>query len=285
MSAEKLIEQPLQKEVGRKKKPTFTYELPDYLEKHPIISRETLTFGNHEIEFINQNPDVELDQEHLHQAQEVLERIYAIAPDLVKTYEKIFITYEPGVEERVKAGPYAYAPNAKGVPSIDRIKDGSYIVDGLVFNQLGYRVDQPHRIKETNNWTGTLAHEMPHAVEKEILYKFQNELGYHPIFSSDEWIAEGNLKIAQPISGWEAVKGKSGSLEGYRHKETGYFTNYGWAPENMETVPTKYAQTKPEEDFCDSFVAYLFTPEKLDPKRKEFFEKYFPLKISKENKK
>lgn len=301
MSVEKLIEQPIQQEAEKNQKPIFSFEEPEYLKEHPIISRETLTTGDHSIEFINQNPNVQLDEKHLSQARKVLERIYSIAPELVKNYKKIFLVYDPGLEKRLEDDPYAFAPNAQNIQSIERMQKYSNINDGIFINKRGFRTDLPHRIKKANNFEGTLTHEIAHAVKwveeykykndgaKGILYKFQEELGYHPIFRTDKWIeVEGSGRIGKkhymaPIEGWKMVRNETGGLKGYLHEATGYFTSEGYAPENLKSVPTRYAQLKPEEDFCDSFVAYLFDPDKLDDERREFFEKYFPLKTSKEN--
>lgn len=277
MDTEKPIDQSIQKEVEKKQKPVFYFEEPEYLEKNPIISRETITVGDHEIELINQNPNVQLDQEHLRQAQEVLERIYAIAPELVKNYEKIFIVHDPNVDK--KEGETTYMPNAQNIQDVELKKQGVNFYNGICINQRGYRTDLPHRIKEINNFKGTTTHEIFHSIEwvdkykykkdisEGILKRFMDELGYLDITQSNEWkeIRTGRY------------------LDGYLHKKSDYFTKTGNVPTDLESLPTKYARLNPRDDLCDSFVAYLFAPEKLDPKRKEFFEKYFPLKTSKEN--
>lgn len=254
-----------------KSSPMFSFEKPEYLAEHPIISRETLTISDHPIEIINYNPETPLDEGYLRQTQETLERIGNVAPHFVENYKKIFIIPEPGAELKAKDN-MSYAPNGRNIRS-PAVPPESNVFDGIRINQLGFRTDRPHRIGAANNFQGTLTHEMGHAVEwidKKLLYLFMNELGYHSILG--EWNEE--KKSFNLLEGWEKLE--SG---GYLNKKNNYFTREGSIPTQPELVPTEYGRQLSIEDFCDSFVAYLYSPDTLDGKRRAFFEKNFPQRI------
>lgn len=63
----------------------------------------------------------------------------------------------------------------------------------------------------------------------------------------------------------------------------GGFATYEVTQEPERCI-TEYAKSDSEEDLCESMVAYLYGPEKLDPKKLKYLQENFPLDPTKGSK-
>ncbi|TRZ77274.1 hypothetical protein D4R87_03090 [bacterium] len=126
---------------------------------------------------------------------------------------------------------------------------GSYNTRTLKLYPRGIKFMQ-HRIPTASNFSGTLIHEFTHTITDN----FKNE-----------WIKE---------FGWHELKEPKLLHDNRQYYET----------ENPQNCVSDYALYSPDEDICESMVAYITHFEKLDPHKKEFLESRLPMSDANEDK-
>lgn len=98
----------------------------------------------------------------------------------------------------------------------------------------------PHRVPEASNFEGTTIHELSHGFSVSLINEWANAFGWK--------------MLDTPIQ-----------LPG------GAYQYYGCT--NPEKCISDYAKISPSEDICESMVAAIKVPEKLDPDRLAFIQK------------
>lgn len=94
-----------------------------------------------------------------------------------------------------------------------------------------------HRISEASNFQGTLIHELSHGFSSELFQSWQEKFGWILTEDKNKWAKGIYYENTQP-----------------------------------EKCVNEYARTSPQEDFCESMVAAVLAPHKLDVERLEFFK-------------
>lgn len=97
-----------------------------------------------------------------------------------------------------------------------------------------------HRVSGVSNLEGTVIHELSHNIDIDIINKWRKEMGWK------------DREVPEELPGGA-----------YSYEYT----------EEPEKCVTEYARVSAEEDFCDSMVAALRSPEMLDPVRLAFIRK------------
>lgn len=111
----------------------------------------------------------------------------------------------------------------------------------------------PNRVTSTvSNLEGTLAHELAHHLVN--------------INTTGDVVT---LPLWKKVGSWRAL-----SIE-ERKVFPGGLMQYEICDEPERCV-TDYARFEPEEDLCESMVAFLFDPKKLDPERLKFLREHLP---------
>lgn len=95
----------------------------------------------------------------------------------------------------------------------------------------------PHRIPEVSNFKGTLIHDLAHGFSPELFQSWQEKFGWVLTEDKDKWA-----------------------------KSIFYENN------QQEKCINEYAKTSPQEDFCESVVAAIVAPQRLNPEKLEFFK-------------
>ena len=114
----------------------------------------------------------------------------------------------------------------------------------------------PNRVTDkVTNLEGTITHELTHGIPEMIL---DGEMFLN------NWVK---------VTGWEIAE--------ERRKLPGGATSI-WETDSSRCV-TDYATSDPDEDICESMVAYLFDPEKLDPEKLRLLQTALPFDLSKES--
>jgi hypothetical protein len=127
-------------------------------------------------------------------------------------------------------------------PNDDSIKNGSCGNNCIILHPQAMK-DISHRINGVSNLTGTIIHEFSHGyLQNLILTEWQKDFGWKEL--------ETNLKLPN-----------------------GTFTSNEIS--NPENCITEYATYSPKEDFVESMVAAIETPNVLDPERLNFIKEKF----------
>lgn len=108
----------------------------------------------------------------------------------------------------------------------------------------------PNRVTDkVTNLEGTLTHEMTHGIPGMM---FGEEMFFNMWTKTTGWKIGDERRVLPggAIAIWE--------------------TDYS-------RCVTEYAASDPDEDICESMVAYLFDPEKLDPTRLDFLQTHLPI--------
>ncbi len=106
----------------------------------------------------------------------------------------------------------------------------------------------PHRLPKASNFEGTLVHETGHLIQAQFEDDWRKKFPWSYCFDNQEE--------------WEIRKAQNGENRWF-NKKTGEMSPQGQYPLQPEQCITNYAQQKPEEDICESLVAYIFEPERL----------------------
>lgn len=236
-------------------------------EEHPtrtkfIRERQIIKIGDHTIEILNLNPNINLDHDHIRSITKVISMIHNLSPQFSNYLLKIFIILRKDTDSE-DYGKNGYVTRRQS----DVTPEGLHLNRGIVLTQEGYRSDLGHRIPGVNNLEGTIVHEFGHILHsfnQELTDLFTEALGYHRIEDTQGVWTDGWTKIHDPEK--EEIL--------FTHKKTGLKSKSGYVVQDLSKLPSSYACFNLSEDICESFVAWLFG-KPLDDTRKKIFDDFF----------
>ena len=100
---------------------------------------------------------------------------------------------------------------------------------------------EPHRIKDSSVFLGTLIHEMGHIVAPDMIVEWRKKFGWVEL-EKNELLPGGGSRYQTCVQ--------------------------------EERCVTNYAKFKPDEDISESIVAFFIDPEILDPEKYEFLKEH-----------
>lgn len=272
-----------------------------------VVERREVQIGDHKIEIINYNPDIPITQEHLEKLEEVFRKVWEIAPEAVRQCDFLVITAQQSPKRSYSKyesyGQNIDLPNNQKIieftPLGARLNE-SYRSSDMVVNKTG------KDFNKTSNFEGTLLHELAHnIIDSNLVREWEEKFGWQndsilvfyakretdgkPIYETSGKISTvvvDELRLLK--DGWEKEGEESEKF--LTHNQTGYRVGAGskvMPPSgaglgieisNFTTEPEKcvtdYARTNSAEDLCESFVAYFFNPEILDPEKRQMIEEW-----------
>ena len=106
----------------------------------------------------------------------------------------------------------------------------------------------PHRIEATSNFEGTFVHELGHLMQSDF---------------EDEWREKYQWQYCSDNKDeWEVREAPNGERRWF-NKETGEMSPQCQYPLQPDQCVTTYGRQNMGEDICESLVAYIYDPEKL----------------------
>lgn len=116
----------------------------------------------------------------------------------------------------------------------------------------------PHRIGKVSNFEGTFVHETSHLIQDDFLKDWFELFQW-------EWCQDH-------MNHWEFRTPPDGSKKRLYNKETGEMAPQAQFPLQPEQCINYYAKLSPEEDICESIVAYIYDPNLLKNVSPDKFE-------------
>lgn len=116
----------------------------------------------------------------------------------------------------------------------------------------------PHRIAKVSNFEGTFVHEASHLIQDDFLKDWFELFQW-------EWCQDH-------MDQWEFRTPPDGSKKRLYNKVTRKMAPQAQFPLQPEKCINYYAKLSPEEDICESIVAYIYDPELLKTISPEKFE-------------
>lgn len=191
------------------------------------------------IQIYNFNKNQPLSENHINEVQLVFQKIISKFPGSLNNLTSILID-----DHQVES---AFGDD-ENYPLNGRALWASYGVIHLYPNslrQVSFRVPGVG-----SNLVGVLAHEIGH-----FIYNKGVEMG-------SDWNKNFKRIKVGDLDGWILSTISSQNYQYYRNERTGEIIE-GDYPEDPEECVSNYAKINPEEDFCDSLVAFIFNRELL----------------------
>lgn len=106
-----------------------------------------------------------------------------------------------------------------------------------------------YRIPPVSNLVGVMSHEFTHSIEQTFQEEWAGNFQWRYCWDApEEW-------VSRPTP--------DGTMQKYFHVVTGEMSPQNQFPLQPEQCVSQYAKQNPNEDICESMVAYLFNPELL----------------------
>ena len=106
----------------------------------------------------------------------------------------------------------------------------------------------PHRIESASNFEGTFIHELGHLIQGQFEDEWREKFKWAYCSDNEEE--------------WEIRKAPNGENRWF-NKTTGEMSPQGQYPLQPDQCITSYARQNMGEDICDSLVAYIYEPDRL----------------------
>lgn len=211
---------------------------PYWQEKGAPHEQVELQVGDHRIDIFNFNRELPLTEEHLAEISGAIETMAASFPRTVENCQSILIDdIQP--------------PSALGDDELyPQNGDAAQKAHGVFVLNPRAMQTIPFRIPAVSNLRGTVTHELTHLDEAEFM---------------PEWNEHFQWGSANAESGeWELRPAPSGVGDKWFSTRTGVMLPQGKFPLQPEQCVTTYGQQLPEEDLCDSVVAYHYDRARLE---------------------
>lgn len=192
------------------------------------LEQFTTTIGDQSISTYNFDQTHPLFDEHITDINQVLSRAFSLFPQLQQYLSWILIDNNQHY-------------NRTGEPAL-----GKTYKKNKMFCYYPAGMDlQTYRIPGMTTFAGVPAHELGHLIQESFLNEWRKEFPWHDCEDNEDWIYDEEI-------------------DHYRNKVTGKSVFKSWYPIKANECVSDYAAAiEEDEDFAESFAAYINNPQYL----------------------
>ncbi len=189
------------------------------------------------ITLYNWNNEASIDEQHIKRLESAILQLVSHFPNALDKIRYILI--DDKNDRSAFGDSQKYPFNGEALPQWNAFR---FLARGLSL--------EPHRISSATNIEGTFVHEASHLNQGDF---------------EGEWVKK-NKKweycIDHPEE-WELRLPPDGEAKKWFNKQTGEMAPQSMFPLQPEECVTYYSKLSPDEDICESVVAYIYDPELL----------------------